>query len=239
MKFDCVVIIDCWGLHSLKQMLEREFESADERDYEFNKCKRFYQDFKDSLHRFEFDNVLHALYAHSDNGDLLNKLEFNYDMADIDSWDRWMYKTHPLSTRNLGDGKINSLTTDRAVPNDIKKLTDGKKILICGRSFGACVHARPVGIFPLINLGYEIFLSTRLVLREGTRQNTPVKHPTDVDEGFLLSDDVVWTRHRELNENNEYQTVPDLYKAVKLHRNRTLITDMVIEYETTNDEYYI
>ena len=58
------------------------------------------------------------------------------------------YKTHPLSTRNLGDGKINSLTTDRAVPNDIRKLTDGKKILICGRSFGACVHARPVGIFP-------------------------------------------------------------------------------------------
>ena len=239
MKFDCVVIIDCWSMQQHEIILEKENRSDDYKLYELNKCKRFYQDFKDNLRKFEFDNILHALYRNSDNGDLLNKVEIDYDMSTIPHRERWMYKTHPFSSQNLGEGLVNSLTNDMAVPDDIEKLTDGKKILVCGRSFGACVHGRPVGILPLLNLGYDVYISSKLVLREGYRVNSASKHPTDLDAEFLLSDDVVWTHHREVDEDGECRLVPDLFKAVAIHRDQLHVHDMLIEYQMKDDMYFI
>ena len=54
MKFDCVVIIDCWSMQQHEIILQKENRSDDYKLYQLNKCKRFYQDFKDNLRKFEF-----------------------------------------------------------------------------------------------------------------------------------------------------------------------------------------
>ena len=69
--------------------------------------------------------------------------------------------------------------------------------------------------------------------------NSAGNHPTDLDAEFLLSDDVVWTHHREVDEDGECRLVPDLFKAVAIHRDQLHVHDMLIEYQMKDDMYFI
>ena len=237
MKFDCVVIIDCWSIQQQESILKEENKPLDWQSHELKKCKTYYQEFSTNLNNVEFDNILHALYPNEYNGDLLNRVEQSYDTSGIPEEQKWMYRTHPLATRRLGNGSVNSLTTDCAVPDDIKRLTDGKKILVCGRSFGACVHGRPVGIVPLLNLGFEVYIRTELVLKEGYRPFTEHKHVSELNAEDLIDDDVVWTQHREMDNDGMNRRVPDVFKAVAVHRNSLI--DHQSDYTVRDDRYFI
>ena len=96
-----------------------------------------------------------------------------------------------------------------------------------------CEHGRPRD--SLLNLGYDVYISATC---SGIQVNAS-KHPTDLDAEFLLSDDVVWTHHREVDEDGECRLVPDLFKAVAIHRDQLHVHDMLIEYQMKDDMYFI
>ena len=213
MKFDCVVLIDCWSQNVSNVMMREEINDEKIESQVRHKLHQFYNDFQSHLEKYQFENILHALYKNKFNGSILNDIQDTLDLSTVESKFRWQYKTHPLNLK-FHNGKINSLTSDEATVEDIKKLTSGKKILVCGKSFGACVQGRPAGVIELLHMGYDVYMDTRLVFREGKTLMA-----CEIDSNTILKDLVVWTAHRETADDGLSHVVPFLYRAIGVHEN--------------------
>lgn len=218
MKFDCVVIIDCWSVFQMDEVAKQEDWDADTKKLAVARLKAYYKQFKLTLEGYEFDSVLHAVYANEYNS-ILYTHESKPEYQQTLPAERWMYRSNPLKSENLGNGKVNSLTVDVANISDIESLTKStnKNILVCGRSWLACLHFREVGIEYLMNAGYNVFVDSRLVHCEHTRQRTV---PVGIDYDDLLNDDIIWSTHRTDVGTPQHKLHHHLYRAVAIHADR-------------------
>lgn len=229
MKFDCVVIIDCWSVFQVIKGFPQWSSTRIAREVE--QLETFYKNFKSVLeHNHEFDSVLYAVYRNPDNS-ILYKYEDTPDFENIPSDKRWMYRSNPLKSQNLGNSKVNSLTVDEALPIHVESLTKNtnKNILVCGRSWGACIHHREVGIETLMHHGYNVFVDRQLVHSE--QEHVTRQEPFGISHRELLDDDVVWTTHRTPGER-KHRLQHNLYRAVAIHQDRVFNNpNPTIDYE--------
>lgn len=222
MKFDCAVIIDCWSVFQIyKELAVLPNWRPERTEYEVKRLETFYKNFKRIMDLHEFDSILYATYDNPGNS-LLYKHEHTKEFEQIPQNKKWMYRSNPLQSQNLGNGKVNTLTTDCAEPSHVESLTKNtnKNILVCGRSWQACLHHREVGIENLMNLGYNVFVDSRLVHCEKEHKLHAVPFGITADD--LLNDDIVWTTHRLPVEGTpRYRLQKNVYRAVAVHNGRS------------------